>query len=164
VKASEILNPVMDDLKDNSANDAIEFSFLLSTSSKDSVNLALFSAAELLTEQQKFSEAANKYKTIAGNPQAFLLQGISKLREAQMEMALNNYDKSLRLLEEIAGEGDKNIYADKALYLEAKIYQFGMNETNKAVETYQQLLAKFPNSLYLDEARDEIIKLRNKTS
>jgi tetratricopeptide (TPR) repeat protein len=163
-KAKKTLDPVLDDLKDNSANDAIEFSFMLDVSRKDSADLVVFSSAELLAEQQKFNEAADKYKIIASNPQAFLLQGISKLREAQMEIALNNYDKSLNMLEEIAGEGEKNIYADKALYLIAKIYQFGLNETNKAIDAYQKLLEKFPNSLYLDEARDEINNLRNKTS
>ncbi len=163
-KARKILDPIFNDLKDNSANDAIEFSFILNISFKDSVNLVVFSSAEFLAEQQKFKEAADKYKIIASNPQAFLLQGISQLREAQMELALNNYDKSLNLLQEITDEGERNIYADKALYLIGKIYQFSLNETNKAVQAYEKLLEKFPNSLYLDEVRDEIIKLRNKTS
>ena len=163
-KARKILEPIFNDLKDNSANDAIEFSFILNTSLKDSANLVIFSSAEFLAEQQKFKEASDKYKIIASNPQAFLLRGISMLREAQMELALNNYDKSLNLLRQIADEGEKNIYADKALYLIGKIYQFSLNEINKAVESYEKLLEKFPNSLYLDEVRDEIIKLRSKTS
>ncbi len=163
-KARKILDPIFNDLKDNSANDAIEFSFILNISFKDSANLVIFSSAEFLAEQQKFKEAGDKYKTIASNPQAFLLQGIAQLREAQMELALNNFDKSLNLLQGIADEGEKNIYADKALYLIGKIYQFNLNETNKAVQAYEKLLEKFPNSLYLDEVRDEIIKLRNKTS
>jgi outer membrane protein assembly factor BamD (BamD/ComL family) len=124
----------------------------------------IFSAAEFLAEQEKFREAADKYKIIAENPQAFLLQGISQLREAQMELALNNYSKSLNLLQDIANDGEKNIYADKALYLIGKIYQFSLNDSNKAVEAYEKLLEKFPDSLYLDEVRNEIIKLRNKTS
>ena len=163
-KARKILTPVFNDLKDNYANDAIEFSFILNISFKDSADLSIFSSAEFLAEQQKFKQAADKYKLIASNPQAFLLQGISQFREAQMELALNNYDKSLNLLQNITDEGEKNIYADKALYLIGKIYQFSLNETNKAKEAYEKLLEKFPNSLYLDEARDGIIKLRNKTS
>ncbi len=163
-KARKILDPIFNDLKDNSANDAIEFSFILNISFKDSANLVLFSSAEFLAEQQKFKEAADKFKIIASNPQAFLLQGISQLREAQMELALNNYDKSLNLLQLIVDEGEKNIYADKALYLIGKIYQFSLNETNKAEQAYEKLLEKFPNSLYLDEVRSEILKLRNKTS
>ncbi len=161
-KAQKILDPIFNDLKDNSANDAIEFSFILNISFKDSANLVLFSSAEFLAEQQKFKEAADKFKIIASKPQAFLLQGISQLREAQMELALNNYDKSLNLLQLIVDEGEKNIYADKALYLIGKIYQFSLNETNKAEQAYEKLLEKFPNSLYLDEVRSEILKLRNK--
>ena len=163
-RAKKILDPVFNDLKDNSANDAIEFSFILNISFKDSADLVIFSAAEFLAEQEKFREAADKYKIIAENPQAFLLQGISQLREAQMELALNNYSKSLNLLQDIANDGEKNIYADKALYLIGKIYQFSLNDSNKAVEAYEKLLEKFPDSLYLDEVRNEIIKLRNKTS
>ncbi len=163
-KARKILDPIFNDLKDNSANDAIEFSFILNISFKDSADLVIFSSAEFLAEQQKFKEAADKYKIIISNPQAFLLKGICQLRQAEMELALNNYDKSLNLLQNIADEGEKNIYADKALYLIGKIYQFSLNETNKAVEVYEKLLEKFPNSLYLDEVRNEIIKLRNKTS
>ena len=164
VKARKILDPIFNDMKDNSVNDAIEFSFILNISFKDSADLVIFSSAEFLAEQQKFKEAADKYKIIAESPRAFLLQGISQLREAQMELALNNYNKSLNLLQSIANEGEKNIYADKALYLIGKIYQFSLNDANKAVEAYEKLLEKFPNSLYLDEVRNQIIKLRNKTS
>ncbi|MEJ2614343.1 MAG: tetratricopeptide repeat protein [Ignavibacteriaceae bacterium] len=130
----------------------------------EKADLVIFASAEFLAEQQKFKAAADKYKIIAQNPQAFLLQGISQFREAQMELALNNYNKSLNLLQNIANEGEKNIYADKALYLIGKIYQFSLNETNKAVEAYEKLLEKFPNSLYLDEVRNQIKNLRNKTS
>ena len=59
-------------------------------------------------------------------------------------------------------EGEKNIYADKALYLLGNIYQYGVGDSTKAVEIYEKLLAKFPASIYLDEARNEIIKLREK--
>jgi outer membrane protein assembly factor BamD (BamD/ComL family) len=81
-----------------------------------------------------------------------------------MEIAMDNYDKSIALLTGIADETVKNIYADKALYLIGRIYQFGINNVPKAVEIYEKLLAKFPDSLYLDEAREEIKKLRNKLS
>lgn len=159
-KAGEILNKILNNLKDNSANDAIELSLLLNTSKKDSSNLVIFASAELLAEQKKFEEASKKYKIIASNPQALILQDISELREAEMQLALDELDSSLKSLEKIAGDAEKNIYADKALYLRAKIYQFGLNDKENAVKMYENLLAKFPNSLYLDEARDQIIKLR----
>ena len=78
---------------------------------------------------------------------------------------MNNLDSAIAVFQRIANEGQKNIYADKALYLLGEIYQFGLKNKAKATETYENLLAKFPNSLYLDDARAQIVKLRdNKTN
>ncbi|MGE5806979.1 MAG: tetratricopeptide repeat protein [Ignavibacteria bacterium] len=164
VKSKSMLEGILDDLKDNSANDAIQLSLILNPKMNDSSNLVLFSQAEFSAEQNKFGEAAEKYKTISENQRAFILKDFSRIREAEMEIAMDNYDKSISLLTGIADETVKNIYADKALYLIGRIYQFGINNVPKAVEIYEKLLAKFPDSLYLDEAREEIKKLRIKLS
>ena len=101
---------------------------------------------------------------IADNPQAFILHSIASIRLAEMQLALDDYGTCIGLFETIVEEGEKNIYADKALYLLAKIYQYGIGNNIKAVEMYEKLLAKFPSSIYLDEARSEIVKLREKIS
>ncbi|HVO74458.1 MAG TPA: tetratricopeptide repeat protein [Ignavibacteriaceae bacterium] len=163
-KSRAALEEILNDLKDNSANDAIQLSIILNPKMTDSSNLVMFSQADFLAEQSKFEEAAGKYKMIAENPRAFILKDFSRIREAEMEIAMDNYDKSIELLTGIADETIKNIYADKALYLIGEVYQFGTNNVQKAVEMYEKLLEKFPNSLYLDEAREEIKKLRNKLS
>ncbi len=163
-KAKNKLNGILNNLKDNTANDALELSLIMNTSRGDSSNLAAFASAELLAEQGKFEDAEKKYKLVAADPQKFMLQNLAMFRQAQMELALNNYDTTIILLKRIAGENEKNIYADKALYLLGKIYQFGVKDKSKAMEIYENLLAKFPNSLYLDEARAQIIKLRDKLS
>jgi tetratricopeptide (TPR) repeat protein len=162
--AKNQLVQILRNLSDNYANDAIELSFLLNTTMNDSSELVRFADAEFLADQKKFSEAADKYRLVAQNPKAFMLQSIAELREAEMELAEGNNDKTIALLQAIVSEGDKNIYADKALYLLGRIYEFSLNDSSKAIEKYEELLAKYPNSLYLDNARDEIIKLRNKTS
>ncbi|MGA8265636.1 MAG: hypothetical protein WB779_14430, partial [Ignavibacteriaceae bacterium] len=64
----------------------------------------------------------------------------------------------------IADECSKNIYADKELYLEGKTYEYGLKNKGKAIDAYENLLAKFPNSIYLDEVRKTIISLKNKIS
>ncbi len=162
-EAKSKLNEILKNLKDNSANDAIELSLLLNTTMNDSADLVIFSSGEFLAAQKKFNEAAGKYRSVSENPNAFMLKSLAELRVAEMELAVNNIDTTVTLLNKIADENEKNIYADKALYLLAKIYQFGVKDKVKAIKVYQKLLAKFPNSLYLDEARDEIKKLR-KTS
>lgn len=158
------LSGIITTLKDNTANDAIEFSMLLNTASSDSSNLVKFGKAEFLTEQKNFLEASKVYQMIASDPNAFVLHHICKLREAEIELAMDNLDKSIELLEKITEEAEKNIYADKALYLLSKIYQYGKKNYSKAIESYENLLSKFPNSLYQDDSRSAILKLRNKLS
>ncbi len=163
-EAKIYLKNILDNLNNNTANDALELSLLMNTSQGDSSNLLTFASAELLAEQRNFGAAEEKYKLVTSDPQKFMLQNLAMFRQAQMELALNNYDTTVALLKKISDENEKNIYADKALYLLGKIYQFGLKDKAKAVETYENLLAKFPNSLYLDDARAQIIKLRDKLS
>ena len=159
-KVQIILNGILHDLKDNTANNALELSLLLNTSKNDSSNLAIFSSGELLAAQKKYALAEEKYKVVIKDKQPFMLQNLAELRYAEMELALNKTDSAIVYLKKIANEGEKNIYADKALYLAGKIYQYGLNDNKKAIEIYEEILANFPNSLYLDKARDQINKLQ----
>jgi len=162
--ARKKLLAVMGNLKDNLANDAIEFSILLNNAKNDSSNLSLYCKAEFLTEQHKFEEAKNIYDQIAQNPQAFIFHSIAKMRSAEMLVANDEYSSAVSALTVIAEEAEKNIYSDKALYLQGRIYQYGLKIPDKAVESYESLLIKFPRSLYLDEARQNIIELKKKIS
>jgi tetratricopeptide (TPR) repeat protein len=162
--ARKNLSAVMGSLKDNIANDAIELSILLNTAKDDSSNLAIYSAAEFLAEQKRFNEARDLFLQLSQNPQAFVFNSLAKLREAEMLIATDDYSGAISKLTVIVNEQEKNIYADKALYLQGQIYQFGLKDSVKAVESYESLLAKFPKSLYLDEARKNIIELKKKLS
>jgi tetratricopeptide (TPR) repeat protein len=162
--SKSILATVLGNLRDNIANDAIEFSVILNTAKNDSSNLSIYCNAEYLAEQRKFEEAQNLYQQLSDNPQAFIFHSIAKLRVAEMLIAEDNYDKAISNLGLIVEEGEKNIYADKALYLKGQIYYYGLNDSAKAIECYESLLIKFPKSLYLDEARQHIIELKNKIS
>lgn len=162
--ARKYLISVMGNLKDNIANDAIEFSILLNTAKNDSSNLSLYCSAEFLAEQKRFSEAKDLYAQLSQNPQAFVFHSIAKLRAAEMLIATDAYSAAIADLSLIVEEAEKNIYADKALYLQGQIYQYGLKDSVKAVESYESLLAKFPKSLFLDEARQNIIELKKKLS
>jgi predicted Zn-dependent protease len=161
-EARKLLSRVLTDLKDNSANDALELSLLLNPQMNDSSNLMTFAQAEFLVEQKKFDEAAINYKKLAENQQAFVLQAISGIRYGEMMIAVDNYPEAISVLESISSEGEKNIYADKAVYLLGKINQFGLKNYGKAEEFYQKLLADFPKSIYNDDARTQLLLLQNK--
>jgi len=161
-EARRLLSRVLTNLKDNSANDALELSLLLNPQMSDSSNLVTFAQAEFLTEQNKFEDAAVNYKKLYDNKQAFVLHAFSGIRCGEMMIAVDNYPEAISVLDSISSEGEKNIYADKAVYLLGKIQQFGIKNYTKAQEYYQKLLADFPKSIYLDDARAQILLLQNK--
>jgi tetratricopeptide (TPR) repeat protein len=163
-KSKDLLSEIINDLNDNSTNNALELSLILSTSKNDSADLVRFSSAELLAEQMKYDSASVIYKSIYNNPRAFVLGQIAEIRDAEMDLAMDSLDTAIAKFSKIEAEGAKNIYADKALYLEGQAYQFGLKDNSKAIETYEKLLANFPNSIYLDEVRKIIISLKSKLS
>ena len=162
--AKNLLREILNNLKDNIANDAIELSLLLNTTLNDSSNLLLFARGDLMTTRGEYKEASAIFGEIASDERSFVLRYRARLKEVETELALDNYERSISILQEILDEKEQNIYADKALYLLGRIYQYGMKDDTKALEMYESLLAKFPNSLYLDMTREEIIKIRNKVS
>lgn len=163
-EARNHLSEILKNLKDNLANDALELSILFNTAKNDSSNLLLFSKAEILAERLLFQEAKQKYDLLSQNQKAFMFQSISKLRCAQMAIALNDYESAIKKLEEISDEKEKNIYSDKALYLLGNIFEFALNQYPEAVNRYESLLLQFPGSIYVDKARERIQFLRSKTS
>jgi len=161
-KSRNYLSKVLTNLRDNSANDAVELSLLLNPEMSDSSNLLIFAQAEFLTEQKKFDEAAINYKKLLENPMLFMLKSISAVRYGEMMIAVENYQEAVSVLESVSAEGEKNIYADKAVYLLGKIHQYGVKNYSKAEEYYQKLLADFPKSIYAEDARAQLLLLQNK--
>jgi tetratricopeptide (TPR) repeat protein len=162
--SQKLLSDITVNLKDNNANDAIELSLLLNTKMNDSLSLLSYAEAEFLSAQERFSEAREKYAEISPEKGGIMLGNLSQLKLAETELALDNTERSVEILEQISGEESRNIYSDKALYLLGNIFEYGLNEPERALEIYEKLLARFPASMYLDEAREQIIKLKNKLS
>ena len=162
--ALDSLAKASDNLENDFANDAIEFSSLINGSKKDSANLAEFANADLLSRQEKFDKAAQKFKILSENQNLFLLKDVSKFRYAQMLIAENNLPVAIQVLTEIADSSGSGIYSDRALFLLGNTYQYGILDKDKAVGEYEKLLEKFPNSLYFDRARDLINLIKTNKS
>ena len=158
--ASRELSIVTSELSDNIANDAIELSLLINTTKNDSLNLVKFAKADLLTEQKQFKEASAIYQELSKVDHLLTLKDLSAFRYAQMVTMSDDLPAAVTLLEEISNKENGNIYADKALLLLGKIYQFGIKDLALAKKSYEKLLANFPNSLYLDDARENITVMK----
>ncbi len=159
----KLLKNVTRNLSDNDANDAIELGMIINTTKNDSLNLVEFAKAELLLYQKKFEKALEIYNKLSVNENLLSIKDKALIRVAEVKIALENLPEAIVNLNQIGEQKEKNIYSDRALFLLGKLYQFGISDYAKALETYEKLLANFPNSLYLDSARENIIKLKENT-
>jgi len=148
------LKKVTSNLGINQANDALELAILINTGTKDSLNLLSYAKADLLSEQEKYEEAASIYKTLSENKNAITLNKISKFKYAQMLIALNKYDEAIKALEELSDNKIKGLYSDTSLFLLSQVYQNGLNNKVKSEENLKKLLEFYPNSLYFDKVRE----------
>lgn len=154
------LSEVTKNLSVDFANDALELASLINATKRDSLNLAKYAHADLLSFQYKFKEAANEFKSLADNPDLFLLNEFANYKLAEMLIASNDLPTALKILENISDNSKTGIFSDKSIYLLGKVYHFGIKDKLKAVQNYQKLLEKFPNSLYFDKAREYLNELQ----
>ena len=160
--ASKLLNNVVRNLSDDNTNNAIELSLIINTTKNDSLSLLQFAKAELLVQQGKYKEAKDTYSMLSKNQNLLTLRDLSSFRDAEMLIAMNKLPEAITQLKDISDQKEKNIYSDRALFLLGKVYQFGIRDYANAQQSYENLLANFPNSLYLDDARENINLLKNK--
>ncbi|MCK5086168.1 MAG: tetratricopeptide repeat protein, partial [Melioribacteraceae bacterium] len=108
--------------------------------------------------------AANIYKELGNNKNLILLGNVSIYKYAEMLIMMDDLPVAIEILNELSNTGELNIFEDKSLFLLANVYQYGILDFKTAISIYQKLLEKFPNSLYLDGSRENIISLKTKLS
>ena len=152
----KLLSEITTDMSADYTNDAIELSALINAVKRDSLTLSKYAQADYYSFQNKFKEAANEFKTLADNPNLFIINNFANYKFAEMLIAENDFPTAIKILEVLSDSTKNAIFADKALFLLAQTYRYGIKNVQKAVENYQKLLEKFPNSLYFDRARESL--------
>lgn len=149
-----ILKEFLSNLNNDFANDAIEYSALISTSQKDSINLTKLAKADRLLFQNKLKESVIELKTLADNPNLFILNEFANYNLAEIFLAIDDFSSAIEIFEKLSEDSKSVIFADKSTFLLGMTYQFGLRDTKTAAAIYQKMLEKFPNSLYFDKARE----------
>ncbi|MFM1874435.1 MAG: hypothetical protein RL266_172 [Bacteroidota bacterium] len=145
------------------ANDALYLAMLIGDNSyMDSTYAALgtFARADLLVYQNKLDSAKIALDSIEEfHPGHSLMddilykRGQIAEREAKPENAVEYYAR-------VWSEYPSDLLADDAVYRMAQLYEQKLNSASKAMEYYQELLLKYPGSLYTVEARKRYRALR----
>ncbi len=150
--STRINNPLNPDYYENNA---LELQMLIQDYMSDSTGLVIFANARVLQMRRQDSQAENIItEYIGNNPEAFINNDLLLLL-ADIYRVQGQYEKSLQILQSLYSN-EENMYRDKAVKKMAEIYDTDLNVKEKAIQSYETLLAIFPESIYIEEARKKI--------
>lgn len=145
------------------ANDAMQLSLIISDNSlEDSTQTALrkYARADLLRYQQKNDEALEilealleQHKGERIEDEALLMQGKLKEEQGDFSGARLSYLKIVEFF-------GQDILADDAHFALAELYRTRLEEPEKAMEHYREIIFRFQDSYYFPQARRQFRILR----
>lgn len=145
------------------SNDAMDLSLLISDNLAIDTNifpLLLFANADLLLFQNKYEQALVKLDSIAQLFPSHALADDVLFKKGEIAIKRSNDTLAIKYLGDIVSLYGSDILADDATYLLAQLYEQKLNNNSKAMELYQELMMKYPGSLYTVEARKRYRALR----
>lgn len=145
------------------SNNAIDLSLLiLDNTGMDTTEepMQLYADAELLIYRNKVNEGIKKLEEIEHRFPAHSLQDEILYARAKAAIRSNQVDTAIYFLDQLLSKYPGDILADNALFMMAQLYEFQKNDSAKAMELYEQVLLKYPASLYVVEARKRYRYLR----
>jgi predicted Zn-dependent protease len=161
--AKEILDILKKATTREIANDALQLGMLIQDNiGLDSTETAMkeYAAVDLLIFQNKNTESIlqldklfEKYKTHSLADEILWLRANTLIKTNEIAKAMND-------LENIRTNHNEDILADDATFLLAKLYQEKLEQKDKAMELYREILTKYPGSIYGAEARKKFRNLR----
>jgi len=145
------------------ANDAMELSLLISDNideDSSTVALAYYAQADLLTYRNQFDLALETLDSIR-------LLGLSHpifddvlYKKAEIRIKQGLFKDADSLLQKLVDFYPDGLLGDDALFLQANLNENQLNNKIKAMMCYENLIFKYPASLYTVEARKRFRSLR----
>jgi len=148
-------------LQTDLANDALQLLYFVEENMATSPEgLREFARTDLLVRQRKYSEAMERLLRLTTDfPRALLIDD-AYMKMAELQVLMGKPAAAVANLATIINEMAFSILRDRALMRTGEIYERELMNPTKALEIYEQLLARFPNSLHAEEARRRIRSLR----
>ena len=145
------------------ANDAMELSLLIGNNlnlDTTAVPLTMFAKADLLFFQNKNEEAMTVLEGLMDLYPYHTLVDDILFRKAKIEIEHQNYAMAAEYLEKINYEFSYDLLGDDALFMLADLYNYHLNEKEKARDLYKEMLIRHPGSIYVEESRRIYRELR----
>ncbi|REJ85320.1 MAG: hypothetical protein DWQ44_01305 [Bacteroidetes bacterium] len=145
------------------ANDALFLSLLISDNiGLDTTTdaLMIYSRADLLSYRNKNDEALTTIDSLLKTFPFHSLTDEAWFKAAKIYAKKRNWAAEDSLYKKIIDEYGSDVLADDALFSRAELHETKLKDTVRAMELYQELLTKYPGSLYVVEARKRFRSLR----
>jgi len=145
------------------ANDALELSILIKNNTVfDSTDIAMqrYANIELMLFQNQKTEALAAIDSMIIDFDGHTLIDELLMLKAQTLRELGDFENALASLEIINTSYYYDILGDDAYFMAAQILDRDLNRTEEAMERYEQLLTKFPGSIFVSESRQRFRELR----
>jgi tetratricopeptide (TPR) repeat protein len=152
-------------VKDNDiANDVLEKNSVIADKFKEEEKTKLYASAEYDLARLDTTAAISKFETIVKELNDYDTEIWQRSYLTLSEIAKNrgNLEQSSQYLEDMILKLPDGVHTDEAIYNLAlnKVLQ---KDSAKAIELLSQILVKFPNSIYLEQARAKIRELRGES-
>ena len=145
------------------ANDAMALSILIKDNiALDSSESAMrqYAAIDKMLFQNKIDEALEAIAKMKETYPGHSLTDELLWLEADIQKKLGNFDTAVTLLQKIVEEYDYDILSDDAFFMIGELYDRHLDQPDKAMEIYRDLLKIYPGSVYVAEARKRFRQLR----
>lgn len=145
------------------ANDAMSLSLTISDNLKeegDSLALSLFSKADLSAFRNQTDKAFGILDSILKKFPGTSLADDILFKKYQICLRSGRFTEAADNLEKLLKDYSFDILGDDALFKLAELNEFNLNAPEKAKQLYEELLTKYPGSLFTVEARKRFRKLR----
>jgi tetratricopeptide (TPR) repeat protein len=145
------------------ANDALDLSLVITDAIGVDTNdapLSMFASAELLVLQHQYDRALARMDSINSMFSEHTLGDDIYYKKADIYRRTNRYAEAAKMYENIVEFYPTDLYGDDALFKEAELYERYLNDKEKAKQLYQDVLVKYPGSIYVVDARKRYRDLR----
>jgi tetratricopeptide (TPR) repeat protein len=145
------------------ANDAMQLSLLIQDNTvEDTLGLGLkaYAAVEQLVFQNKLPEALKGLDALLERFPGHSLADDTYYLKAQLLRRTGDFPNAIATLERITNNPKPDVLSDDALFLLARIQEEDVKDKVQAQALYNQVITRFPGSIYVAEARKRFRKLR----
>jgi tetratricopeptide (TPR) repeat protein len=145
------------------ANDAMQLSLLLQDNlgiDTTQAPVQMFANADLLIQQNRFNEALALLDSITKAYPFHSLADEVLFKKGEIYEELHNWEKAIEFYLMVYDSYSHDILADDAVIRIARIYDFRINNKEKAAEFYRKILFEFTASLHGAEARERFTELK----